>query len=170
MSMNEPVDKDSYSHINSSVFPQLETYHHQSSNFWKYLRFPSTSISLYHSTDTNHHFIMPTLTAECLHSNAPSLERSGFSNNSNTGLGLLLADPLLTQRRDDLESSCSTESLKSTSPNGQLPCRELEGCYLDLQLGNYGRYIGSWSPFESCTTFPNRVSHNFIPPPRRCIT
>lgn len=106
---------------------------------------------------------MPTLTAESLHFNTSSLGRSGFNNNSSTAPGLLFAAPLPTQQRDGLESSWSTESLKSTRLNGQLPCRESEGRYLDPQPVKYGPYIGSWSPFESCTTFPNRVSHYIIP-------
>jgi hypothetical protein len=118
----------------------------------------------------NHHFIMPTLTAESLHFNTSSLGGSGFNNDSNTAPGLLLAAPLPTQRRDGLESSWPTESLKSTTLNGQLPCREPEGRNFDPQTVNYGPYIGSRSPFESCNTFPNRVSYYIIPPPRGFIT
>jgi hypothetical protein len=146
----------------------MRDYHHQYSNCWRYLRFPSTSFligSRYHYIIQQiRHFIMSYLTAECLHFSTSFLEGSGFSNSRNTGLGLLPTAPLLAQPRDDLESSWSTESLKSTSLNGQLPCCEPEGCYFDLQLGNCGPYIGSWSPFESCTTFLNQVSHYFISP------
>lgn len=116
----------------------------------------------------NHHFIMPT--AESLHFDTSALGRSGFNNNINTAPGPLLAAPLPTQRRDGLKSNWPTDSLKSTTLNEQLPCRESEGRSFDPQTVNYGPYFGSWSPFESCNTFPSRVSNHIMPPPRELIT
>jgi len=116
----------------------------------------------------NHHFIMPT--AESLHFNRSSLGRSVFNNNINTAPGPLLAAPLPTQRQDGLECSWPTGSLKSTTLNGPLPYREPEGRSFDPQTVNWGPYIGSWSPFESCSTFPSRVSYHIMPPQRELIT
>lgn len=103
----------------------------------------------------NHHFIMPT--AESLHFNTSSLGRYGFNNNINTAPGPLLATPSPNQRRDGLECSWPIDSLKSTTLNGELPCREPGGRSFDPQTVYHGPSIGSWSPFESCNPFPSRV-------------